>query len=346
MIPYGHDGTCANWGIADVLGETNTLFTHAINAIDSLIKGPLPNVEESVNRLNVASAFFGILYKQQKSGELYVFKGKDNLGKVREYYTKARSFMNAKRTDRWRLQCGDEDLEWKTTLGDLGYTKRNMMLQSIPDPTSLAKALQEDQSFQTKKKDISTYKGVFWSKYWSHKVGDLYPIDSQYFIGIGPDAEPKGSFFETTRSVGSTYTGGDTNSALAKEVLLLSKDFHSSRSLPQAEIDINSRHIRDIEDVQTRAGHLLHELMHMSTHKLEDSEIIEDWDAVGSDKVASTLEDCIGLGFEEFGNKAHLLITHAYSYQYFAEASYFEDINWWPEGWDFNIGDCPGDDDE
>lgn len=68
--------------------------------------------------------------------------------------------------------------------------------------------------------------------------------------------------------------------------------------------------------------------------------MINDQEAVGSTEIASTLEACIGLGFEEYGNEAYLLPKHAYSYQYFAEASYFEDTNWWPEGWDFNVGDC------
>lgn len=176
--------------------------------------------------------------------------------------------MIAKRANRWRLGCGDKDLEWKTILGDLGYTKQNMMLRSIPDPTSLTKALQEDEVFQTKEVDLSKYKGVFWSKYWSKKRGGLYPIDMQYFIGIGPNTEPKGGFFDTIGSVATTYTGGDIHSALAQELLLLGNKFHSSRTLAHAENDINSGKTRNIEDIQTKAGHMLHELMHMSTHKL------------------------------------------------------------------------------
>lgn len=81
-IPFGHDGTCANWGIADVIVETNT-FKYAINALDSLLGGPLPNVQESVNNLNMASALFGVLYKKLESGELHVFKGQENLRKAR-----------------------------------------------------------------------------------------------------------------------------------------------------------------------------------------------------------------------------------------------------------------------
>ncbi|KAJ5183782.1 hypothetical protein N7492_001398 [Penicillium capsulatum] len=342
-IPKGHAGSCEadGWDIEKTMDEANELFKTSIAWIDALTTtGPFPNNPESLKKLNIASAVFAVRHTQLESGELEIRSGMENLKEARENYVRSQSYMNDKvdvktkeldkKSSRWRLECGEEDLKWITTLGDLSYKSK---VSRKPKTDPLPKALQEDMAFQIKDMDISHYKGVYWSQYWSYldtnRIGGArYTLNRQYFVG--PDALTHTQGPSETTTIAETYYMGLFNSALASQLLLLYQPFRDwKRSLSQAAQEVDSGKIKRINSVFTKAGTLLHELTHMSTHKFESKRIIDqEWEG----ERASDLEDCIKLGWENEGADAKLLPLHAYSYQFFAEASYYDSVDWWPEG--------------
>lgn len=81
-IPSGIGGSCFDQDILSTIDGTKTLVNNAINVLRELQQGPIPNNMNSVKKLNVASAMFGIRYALVRDEQLEVILGKETLKDV------------------------------------------------------------------------------------------------------------------------------------------------------------------------------------------------------------------------------------------------------------------------
>ncbi|KAJ5601782.1 hypothetical protein N7510_011316 [Penicillium lagena] len=166
---------------------------------------------------------------------------------------------------RWRVECGDSDLKWATTLGRLGYPEFE---SKTPDPTSLVKELSR-YADKEDSLDLRDFQGLFFSRYWSRKNSRHYSYRNAYYLLPGTTGSPESGFCASKGNpVAITLYDGEYSTMLADRFLVLCSSFFAAKSLEQAAEKVSQEAGcgLTLDDIETRAGILLHELMHISTH--------------------------------------------------------------------------------
>ncbi|KAJ5092544.1 hypothetical protein NUU61_007414 [Penicillium alfredii] len=268
----------------------------------------------------MASAMFGISYDLRQDKKLQVVKGQSQLIDAKKYYEDAKSLLLANRSEksRWKIECGDKDLEWASTLGDMEVKSGK------PNPESLSKAVSELAG----KEEISHYQGLFYSKFWSPKslFGNYIWKSTKYLLPDKPETTKSG-FCASEIAITST---SDVK-IMAKNYLTLCDPYFARQSLTWAHSQVGA--VNSLDNLPLKAGILLHELMHMTSLKVIDETATGD---DGKQHPAQTWSGCRALAKED----PQRTVTNADTYHYFALGVYFVNVNWWPEGYEENVGRC------
>ncbi|KAJ5593954.1 uncharacterized protein N7459_000162 [Penicillium hispanicum] len=310
-IPRGIAGSCMDYDFDITTREIEHLLDKAIWVLNQLSQ-PVPFDELWVRRLNMAAAMFGIEYARKAD------------------YNYARdSLLDARRDDsRWKVECGDADLKWATTLGDLGYTKKK---STTPDPTSLVDTVAKYRNRGAI--DIRILPGLFFSKYWSpQKDGHYEYKKALYLKSEGSEGQnPTRARFCATAGHPAAVTlwSSEWNSMLAKNLIVFCGPFLRALNLLQAKQTQMS--VCDMDDAMTRAGIVLHELMHISSHLLaREPPNIDDQDIIvnGQTEKVYYFQNCVDLA-QMSSSRA---LRNADNFRLFAEGVFLDERDWWPEG--------------
>ncbi|KAJ5812166.1 hypothetical protein N7474_008467 [Penicillium riverlandense] len=325
-IPRGKDGSCYGKGINTDMRDTEMLLKEGIAVLDELIQGPVPKNHHSVRYLNMASAMFGIQYDLRKDGRLEVVEGQARLTQAKGYMENAKNLLLDPRTEsaRWKLECGDKDLIWASTLGDMGVKKS----QKNPDPEeSLPKAVAERSGDE----EIAKYQGLFYSAYWqpfSLRSSTKWKT-TLYLLPATPESTKSG--FCGTDEAAVTFSSAKKMGA--KDYLVLCDSYFEEKSLAWAH-----RHVKDAESLDyfaVKAGTLVHELMHMANPDVVIDEDVRT--ATGRLVPAQRWKRCKELAESVDDQKT---VTNAETYRLFTLGVMLVEGDWWPEGYKENVYGC------
>lgn len=159
------------------------------------------------------------------------------------------------------MQCGDTNLNWATTLGDLGVTEPD---STTKDNTNLTNAL--SQQYPDKSEELSTYKGLFFSKYWSPKSSDnseTYEWQDAYYLRPGPQESTDTTTYCKSWNAYAMTSDGAGKKPWGPRSLVLCDAFFKLMTLSKAKA--LQRRAESIDQLATKAGILVHELMHIAT---------------------------------------------------------------------------------
>lgn len=158
---------------------------------------------------------------------------------------------------KWKLECTDDDLEWATTLGDLG--------DKTHPQDSLIDALKK-----AGKKDYSEKKGLYIAKNLSPKTSDgVYEYQNAVYAAGGDQAGPN---VEYCASTGRSPNGQGKKLATVyrpSKLLVLCEKFFTWPTIAKAE-ELAEQEPDDkpnLDNCRTKGSILLHEVMHMISEK-------------------------------------------------------------------------------
>ncbi|KAJ5086374.1 hypothetical protein NUU61_007681 [Penicillium alfredii] len=218
-IPSGEKGSCMNRDVQGVYTDAKTHLTDAIKALSVLIRGRVDDDDYGRNMMNLASAYFGISYNSNDKCTLKITEKKSSLKILKQALVGGTSEMSKK----WKLECTDDDLEWATTLGDLG--------NKTHPQDSLIDALKK-----AGKKDYSKKKGLYIAKNLSPKTSDgVYEYQNAVYATGGDQAGPN---VEYCASTGRSPNGQGKKVATAyrpSKLLVLCEKFFTWRTIAKAE---------------------------------------------------------------------------------------------------------------
>ncbi|KAJ5114242.1 hypothetical protein NUU61_000001 [Penicillium alfredii] len=176
-------------------------------------------------------------------------------------------------------------------------------------------------------------KGLYIAKSLSPQKDGVYQYQKVKFATGGPKAGPDTKYCVST-------TGGEMTTASVTQLprlLVLCKKLFTLKTLPQAREEAEKLMKTNdpyIDDCETRASHLVHELMHMVNSRIVDVPVREN----GVIKSVYGPAMCKKLARQKFdetwGRKA---TDNADNYRLFALGATFKNVNWWPQGYAVNV---------
>ncbi|KAJ5610439.1 hypothetical protein N7510_007158 [Penicillium lagena] len=331
MIPAGKPGSCADEPMDQTLQDAALLAQNAYDAIDKLISNTkIENTDENVNLLNMAYISFGVKYgiywdcddpdlDPKKPMPLVITGGINSLLQAQDNFELASDRLKMDK-QQIKMECGDEDLRKVTTLGDLGLEPEDETIKAYQE--------KEDPSKKTSDADVV---GYYLSEYFSPQV-KLGVYDMKTALLLAYDVPKVYAMSGPCQSVGGLFFR-------EAQMMMLCRWQFELKSVEQAIKDQDK--IREKPDMdkaldgeKTTGATFLHETLHWVNPKITD--VVFRAKGYAGEVTAYKSRRSRLLAFDK--SRVDDTLVNADSYVMFATGVTLKKTNWYPNGYEENVG--------